>query len=51
VVAELARELCADVLFAGAHVHRARPDGPAAVVVSNAEDILSRVPIPVVVQP
>jgi nucleotide-binding universal stress UspA family protein len=51
VVAELALELRADVLFAGAHVHRERPAGPAAVVVSHAEDILTHVPIPVVVQP
>ena len=51
VVADLVRELRADVLFAGAHVHRERPAEPAAVVVSNAEDILSHVPIPVVVQP
>lgn len=51
VVAELVRELRADVLFAGAHVQRDRPDSPAAVVVSNAEELLTHVPIPVVVQP
>jgi nucleotide-binding universal stress UspA family protein len=51
VVAELVRELRADVLFAGAHVRRERPEAPAAIVVSNAEDILAQVPIPVVVQP
>ena len=51
VVAELALELRADVLFAGAHVHRERSGGRAAVVVSHAEDILTHVPIPVVVQP
>jgi hypothetical protein len=45
------RELRADVLFAGAHVQRDRPDGPAAVVVSNAEELLTHVAIPVVVQP
>ena len=51
VVAALVRELCADVLFAGAHIRREQPAGPAAVVVSHAEDILTNVPIPVVVQP
>jgi nucleotide-binding universal stress UspA family protein len=51
VVAGLVREVRADVLFAGAHVHRPHPEAPAAVVVSNAEEILAHVPIPVVVQP
>ena len=50
VAADLVREVRADVLFAGAHVQREHPDAPAAVVVSNAEEILARVPIPVVVQ-
>jgi len=50
-VAALVREVGADVLFAGAHLHRDGGGGPAAVLVSNAEEILKHVPIPVVVQP
>lgn len=50
-VATLVREVGADVLFAGAHLRRHGPGGPATVLVSNAEEILKHVPIPVVVQP
>lgn len=51
VAAALVRELRADALFTGAHVRRDDPGQSGRVAVSNTEEILTRIPIPVVVQP
>lgn len=51
VVAAVAREIRADVLFTGAHVQRKGPGRESPVLVSHAEEIVKHTPMPVVVQP